>query len=569
MDRTYPNRLLLILLLLLCWTVCISAQAATCDVDDDGDVDRNDISLIFAARNTPATGPEDPRDADGNGTINVLDGRQCVLQCTLINCDEPNGRPTAEAGPPQTVLLGATVSLDGSGSSDPDGDPLTFTWVMTSRPAGSMATLSDPNAVMPTFVADVAGRYVLQLMVNDGTQDSEADEVVISTQNSAPIANAEAPQTVEVGDTVQLDGSGSSDADDDPLTFQWILTSVPEGSTAILSDPNAVMPTFIADIAGRYVAQLIVNDGFQDSEPDVVTINTGNTVPIADAGSPQSVPIGDTVNLDGSGSADMDNDPLTFRWALTTVPAGSTATLSNPTATMPSFVADVAGTYVAQLIVNDGAADSDPDTVTITTANPVADAGPGQMLLVGATVTLDGSGSSSRDGRPLTYMWELISRPSGSTAELSDLAAVMPTFVADVEGDYVIELVVNDGTLSSPPDRVTITAEMITPPPQSLSCGDLVPGSLDAPAESDVFTFTGQTGDVVSIALAATDGFAVGEAAVGTLFSPSGTAVGFSVVSNGQRQREYTLPEDGSYTIRVSAFNLASTGSYNLGLQCL
>ncbi len=57
-----------------------------CDVNNDLQIDRSDIQLIFAARNTPASGPDDPRDQDGDGTITVLDGRQCVLQCTNPNC---------------------------------------------------------------------------------------------------------------------------------------------------------------------------------------------------------------------------------------------------------------------------------------------------------------------------------------------------------------------------------------------------------------------------------------------------------------------------------------------------
>ena len=54
-----------------------------CDVDMDGDVDSLDVMAIFGARNQPASGPDDPRDADGDGVITILDGRQCVLQCTL------------------------------------------------------------------------------------------------------------------------------------------------------------------------------------------------------------------------------------------------------------------------------------------------------------------------------------------------------------------------------------------------------------------------------------------------------------------------------------------------------
>jgi len=65
------------------WT---SITVVRCDVDGDKDVDRNDISFIMAARNTPASGADDPRDADSNGIINANDARQCVLQCTNSRC---------------------------------------------------------------------------------------------------------------------------------------------------------------------------------------------------------------------------------------------------------------------------------------------------------------------------------------------------------------------------------------------------------------------------------------------------------------------------------------------------
>ena len=252
---------------------------------------------------------------------------------------------------------------------------MTLLWSLTSVPAGSAAALSDATAVGPTFVADVAGTYVAQLVVNDGTVDSPPDTVSISTDaaNTAPVANAGPDQTVTAGDTVTLDGSGSSDADGDTLTLLWSLTSVPAGSAAALSDPTAVGPTFVADVAGTYVAQLVVNDGTVDSAPDMVSITAGagNTAPVADAGPDQTVFVGDTATLDGSASSDVDiGDTLSFAWSLTSRPAGSSAALSDATAVGPTFVADVAGTYVAQLIVNDGTVDSAPDTVTITANEP-------------------------------------------------------------------------------------------------------------------------------------------------------------------------------------------------------
>ena len=273
--------------------------------------------------------------------------------------------------------------------------------------------MSNPLAVAPTFTVDRPGSYAVQLIVNDGTVDSDPDSVTISTVNSPPVANAGSDGSAVVGQTVTLDGSGSADVDGDALTYRWALTSVPAGSAAALSNPAAVMPSFVVDRAGSYVAQLIVNDGTVDSAPDTVTISTTNSKPTANAGPDQTAAVGATVTLDGSGSLDVDGDALSFRWSFTARPAGSTATLSDPFAVSPTFTVDRPGSYALQLIVNDGTVDSDPDTVAISTINspPVANAGADRSAVVGATVTLDGSGSADVDGDALTYRWALTSVP--------------------------------------------------------------------------------------------------------------------------------------------------------------
>jgi hypothetical protein len=104
-----------------------------------------------------------------------------VLFDDLTQANQPcNEAPVADAGDDQSVDLGSLVALDGSGSSDPDGDPLTYSWSFVSKPAGSTATLSDPAAVGPTFKADKEGIYQVNFVVYDGNKESAPDTVIVT-----------------------------------------------------------------------------------------------------------------------------------------------------------------------------------------------------------------------------------------------------------------------------------------------------------------------------------------------------------------------------------------------------
>ena len=404
-----------------------------CDADLDGDIDRKDLSLIGAARNQPASGPSDPRDADNDGKITVVDGRICGLRCTLAGCAEPppsgNRAPTANAGADQTVFTGMTVTLDGTASSDPDGNPLTFRWRFLARPAGSAAALSSTSVARPSFLADEPGRYEVELVVNDGTVDSAPDTVVVNTEamNTAPVANAGPDQTnAFVGIPVVLNGSGSSDVDGDTLSFSWVIVSRPAGSTAPLVSAGTVSPSFTPDLRGEFVVRLTVSDGRGGSSSDEVLVSTENTdrPPVANAGPDQSVQRGELVQLAGSGT-DPDLDPITaYSWSFVSRPDGSGAVLAGASTATPSFTADRSGDFVVQLIVTANGVVSAPDTVVVTTDNvrPVAVAGPDQTATVGDTVALDGSASFDANGDPLGFLWSFVSRPAGSGATASSTA---------------------------------------------------------------------------------------------------------------------------------------------------
>jgi len=394
----------------------------------------------------------------------VSDGSASSLADTMTVATV-NTAPEANAGPDQTAPVGSTVSLNGSGSSDADGDALGYAWTLQSAPAGSAAALAGASSLTPSFVIDRAGSYVVRLVANDGQVSSVADTVTISTVNSAPVANAGTDQTALVTQTVTLNGGASSDVDGDPLTFVWAFVSRPAGSAAVLSGAGGVQPAFVVDRPGLYQVRLVVNDGALSSADDIVEVQTINSAPVANAGADQSAYVGQTVTLDGGGSTDVDGNALSYVWALTSRPAGSAASISDPTAVQPSFGLDRAGVYVAQLIVNDGTVSSAADTVTVTTLNsaPVANAGADTSVIAGRMVSLAGDASSDVDGDLLSYSWALIQRPAGSSAALDAANGVASSFRADRPGLYIAQLIVNDGSVDSAPDTVTITTGNTAP----------------------------------------------------------------------------------------------------------
>ncbi len=620
-----------------------------------------DASISSATSAAPSFTP----DAAGTYVVNleVSDGDLTDSDQVSIIAAPSNVAPNADAGPDQNVLVGALVTLDGSGSNDPDNgpSPLTFLWTFSSVPPGSTLTNADLNnatTAAPTFTPDAVGTYVVNLEVSDSDlTDSDQVMVAAAAPNVPPNADAGPDQNVRTGRPVTLDGCGSNDPDNGPgpLTFLWTMVSLPAGSGVILAAADTCLLTFTPDVDGTYVLNLTVSDGeltdsdqvmviagnqapvavddsytvdedgaptvnaatgvlANDSDADgdpltavlslnvtngtlslnadgsftytanpnfngtdtftyrandgalnsneatvTITVNPINDPPQADAGPDQTVAVGATVQLDGTGSSDPDGDSLTYEWTIVIRPTGSTAVLSNPFAVSPTFVPDRPGLYGIQLRVSDGTA-TDQDTVVITASGgPVADAGPDQTVLVGETVQLDGSGSSDPEGDTLTYEWTFVSRPPGSGAIIINPTLVNPTFVADIAGDYVVQLRVSDG-MSSDTDEVRIRAITGT----RMSCGSYVSGSISAPGETDVFVFTGTAGQVLSLTLGAS-GWNFGVGPVAELFSPGGTPV----VSFGVSQREQTLTESGTYTIEIRASDVSSVGTYGLSLQCL
>jgi PKD domain len=277
--------------------------------------------------------------------------------------------PIANAGTGRTVQAGTLVTLDGSASSDPsDQLPLTYAWSILSQPAGGTAVLSNAAIVNPTFTPNALGNYVIQLVVTDAANlSSTPASVTISTSDAPPVANAGPSQTITAtGTLVHLDGTQSFDLAGLAITYQWTFLSKPTGSNATLTGPTTSKPSFTADVAGNYSIQLVVTDSLGTvSTPSSVLVSFNDVAPIANAGSNQSAVVGATVTLNGRLSTDTDGAALTYKWSLVSAPSGSKAAISNPTAQIASLVPDLPGTFVVQLIVNDGFLNSLPATAQI------------------------------------------------------------------------------------------------------------------------------------------------------------------------------------------------------------
>ncbi|HIF5803027.1 TPA: PKD domain-containing protein, partial [Vibrio parahaemolyticus] len=215
------------------------------------------------------------------------------------------------------------------------------------------------------------------------------------------------------------------------------------------SATNVVSPQFTPDVSGDFVFQLIVNDGFLNSMPATVTVTDNDLPPTANAGRDQSVQTGVTTILNGADSSDPERKPLTYQWSFLSKPSGSGTIINDNKSVNASMVPDSAGDYIVQLTVTDAVGQSASDVVVLRDNSrntlPVADAGDDTKAFLGSNIVLDGLASSDADGDPLSYQWAILSRPVGSNAQLNNATSASPDFTPDIEGDFVIQLVVSDG----------------------------------------------------------------------------------------------------------------------------
>lgn len=418
----------------------------------------------------------------GTWTVNIRDtvnGNTGTLNYLALEFDlRTNAAPVANAGGNFTVRENAGGSLNASGSSDPDGDPVAYQWAQT---GGVSVNLSNTTAEQPTFTAPSVSQdevVTFQVTARDLSGLTDTDSVQFTIlNNQAPVADAGADFDARELQSGQLDASGSSDPESDPLTYAWVQTG--GAITLSLSSATAQQPTFnVPALAQDEVVtfQVTVTDDRNDSDTDTVQVTLRNNLaPLADAGADFGVLESANGQLDGGGTSDPESDTITYAWVQTgggVTLSLSTNSVAQPTFTAPTVTQNEVLTF--ELTATDTYGDFTTDTVQVTielNVAPVAEAGANIGAIWGATVQLDGTGSfDPNGGDAISYSWVQIS--GTATVSLSSSTSSQPTFTAPgVDDTLQFELTVTDSRGLTDSDIVTVYVNETGALPKSSSGG--------------------------------------------------------------------------------------------------
>jgi hypothetical protein len=306
----------------------------------------------------------------------------------------------------------------------------------------------NPMSKTISMTARALSALLVLLLIACGGSDSESSDPAPPPppppSNNAPIAQAGADQAASVTVSVLLDGSASTDADNDPLIYAWSLTDQPATSQSIFNDSMLTQPSFTPDVAGTYTVELTVSDGTDTSPADqvIIAVSDNSAAQIIGASG------GEVVSADGL--------------VTLTIPAGALASDENISITrvtidqQDSFLGDeFDGIDDIQSVYNltpEGLVFDAPITVTLQAeGNPVIDettmGGPFQIL-------------SSSDGTKIEVLGDMTLRADAGMANitlhgtLEHFSPLVYFYFSDIERTFRWEI-------SGVPDTIDLGATTV------------------------------------------------------------------------------------------------------------
>ncbi|TPW10060.1 MAG: PKD domain-containing protein, partial [bacterium] len=296
------------------------------------------------------------------------------------------------------------------------------------------------------------------------------------TRNRQPVARAASEATTVAFGWVNLDGSASEDADNEPLTYHWKLLSCPPGSGVYI--PLTVSSRFSAHLGcrGEYRFGLTVSDGALMSATSVVNVTALNRPPGVHSIWPTGYspfPTQERLKLTASvydpDPEDSAGSQLTARWSLVSAPLGvdpRSVTLTPAPGCTAYLTVPEDGRYRVRVVASDGQVESPPIEAEFEFQRLVLEAAASGWWSYARyqdnsdRIYLNGSGTSSRGG-PLTYRWHIVSAPAGSKVTDSSLGAALDRPLVDVltdaVGPYRAQLTVRQGSVESTPATVVVS----------------------------------------------------------------------------------------------------------------
>jgi|GEM_PF-237165 len=413
-----------------------------------------------------------------------------------------------------------TSSLDGSGSTDPDGSIVAYAWDFGDSNTGTGATA--------THTYTLPGTYVVSLTVTDnrGAKNTVTHSVTATLPNVAPTA---AFTTTATDLAVAVNGSGSTDTDGTVASYAWDFG---DGATASGSTANH---TYAA--AGTYTISLTVTDnkGATGTVTHPVSVLAANVPPVAAFGST-------TTNLsaafDASASTDSDGTIASYAWDFGDSKTG--------TGVSPTHVYTLPGSYVASLTVTDnrGGTSTVTHSVTVTAPN-VAPTAAFTSTATNLGVATDATSSTDSDGSIVSYAWDFgdSSTASGVTASHTYAAA----------GTFTIALTVTDnsGATNTVSHSVTVIATNIAPVAAFSSTTNSLTASFDSSASADsdgtIASYAWNFGDTTT---------GSGASPTHTYLQPGSYVVSLTVTDNRGGTNTVT------HSVTVVAANVAPTAAF-------